>query len=98
MHRLKTVDYVKDQSSLLGKDFRGLKNIILRILCFTIFAFFIKVVDYIVCYCITIMLHLIIDENPVSSDSSSIDNMLAEDGSVDTSSSSALKYVRIVIW
>ena len=37
------------------------------------------------------------DENLVSSDSSSIDNMLAEDGSVDTSSSSTLKYVHIII-
>ena len=57
---------------------------------------------YAVCGCVHLyynLLYLILDENTVSSNASSIDNMLAEDGSVDTSSSSTLKYVYfIVIW
>ena len=96
------MDYVKDPSSLLGKDFYGQKSIILQILYFIIFASFMKVCDIGVRVC-TSGLHLIADDNPVSSDTSSIDNMLAEEGSMDTSSSNALKYVYfmyviVVIW
>lgn len=44
-------------------------------------------------YACYLYVHVIADENPISSDASSIDNMLAEEGSVniDTSTSNALK-------
>ena len=86
---------VKDQLSLQGKDSCGPKSIILLIQYSMIFLYFFKVHGFGVCVVFVFVLLYVTDEHLVTGDSSSIDNMLAEENSIDNNSntSNVLKYV-----